>query len=171
MNLLRHKRLKCLKAVCNGRIEMKVAPLFFFPHIYMNQIEWRCIFQTNKQTCGQNAAFLPSTSITSKHTKGASFILTVEFMNHFMFCEKCAIIHSLGCFFCQVVWRACCSMKWFLVTNRKSCKVEHMAFVFYSNLTFSLCLIYITFHVRVCVALVRSMKYLMESPAYLATAT
>lgn len=59
-------------------------------------------------------------------------------------------------------------LKWFLLTNQKSSKSEHMALFLFVFIGF-LYALYITFHVYV--ALVRSMKYLMESPAYLATAT
>lgn len=132
---------------------------------------------SNKQICGQKASFLPSTSVTTNipelygFTKMNQFHLHCRVHEPLMFCEKCAIVDSLG-YFLPSCLTCLLFLKWLLFTNQTSSKSEQTAFVFYNNLKLDFrYALYITFHVWVCLALVRSMKYLMESPAYLATAT
>lgn len=114
-----------------------------------------------KQICDQNASFLLSTSITTKILElygFTSFISTVQLNEPLMFC---AIVDSLG-YFCLM---GLLFLSGFFSQITSLAKVN----ICVTILNFFLALLN-TFYVVVC-ALVRSIKYLMESPAYLATAT
>lgn len=97
--------------------------------LYMNHIIWFCIFT---QICGQNASFLPSTSITTSIGR-TIFTFTVEFMN-----QLCSV-KNVQLLILWVIFLPSCLMcllflKWFIFKSQKSSKSEHTAFVSYNNL-------------------------------------
>lgn len=142
MNLLSHKQLKRLKAVDNRSIAavrwkwfLFVFHEFFFPHKCFIWIK-QDVF-SNKQICGQSASFLPSTSITTDKPGLCGFTRMNQFHLHCRVHEPLYVLWKMcnywfsglfvlpGCLTCLLF------LKWFLFTNQKSSKREHMAFVFF----------------------------------------